>query len=704
MATISEPHAIGSARTRVEAREKVTGTARYAIEHQAENVAYGWIVQARVARGRIKKVRTKDALAIPGVLAVLSHENAPKLVSVSDPELSVLQSPRIAYRGQIVAAVVADSAQAAREAAEQIVIEVSEEDHDVELRGDHPGLYAPEKVNAGYPTTSVIGDVEAGLRLAAAKIDQTYSTPPLHNNPMEPHASLALWNADGTLTIYDSNQGAPAHAAAVAAAFGLQPPQVHVLSHHVGGGFGSKGTPRPQIILAAMLAKAVDRPVKLPVTRQQMFAFTGYRTPTIQHIRLGVDEEGRLTAISQEVASQTSQIREFVEQTAVPARWMYASPNRRTHHEVVALDVPTPSWMRAPGECPGMYGLESAMDELAYAAGIDPVVLRIRNEPAVHPEEDKPWSSRNLVACLREGAARFGWQDRPMAPRSQLDGRWLVGSGVASATYPAYQSPSRATARALPDGTFVVRVGAADIGTGARTVLGSIAADALGVDPARVVVEIGESLQPRGPVAGGSMGTASWGTAVTLACQALLEELRGRGIEAPGAAPSEPIEVAADSKTFLDRRADLARHAFGAHFAEVRVNIDTGEIRLSRMLGVFAAGRIINPTTARSQFIGGMTMGMSMALLEESVVDLEFGDFLNHDLAQYHVAACADVPEIEATWLDEQDDDLNPMGSKGIGEIGIVGSAAAVANAVFHATGIRIRDLPVLPDKLLPHL
>jgi xanthine dehydrogenase YagR molybdenum-binding subunit len=376
---------------------------------------------------------------------------------------------------------------------------------------------------------------------------------------------------------------------------------------------------------------------------------------------------------------------------------MYRAADRRTSHRLARLDVPTPSWMRAPGETPGMFALESAMDELAVAAGIDPVELRVRNDTDRDPESGLPFSSRNLVACLREGADRFGWEHRDPAPGVRWEGRKLLGTGVAASTYPAYLQPNKATARADADGTFTVRIAAADIGTGARTALTLIAAEALKADADRVTVEIGDSALPQATVAGGSSGTASWGTAVVRAC----ESLRGK---MNGSVPPEGLEASADTAEEIKGRDEYARHAFGAQFVEVEVDADTGEVRVRRMLGVFAAGRIINPKTARSQFIGGMTMGIGMALMEESVMDPRYGDYVNRDLAQYHVPACADVRDIEAAWVEESDPHLNPMGSKGIGEIGIVGAAAAVANAVHHATGVRVRDLPITPSRLLPLL
>ena len=382
---------------------------------------------------------------------------------------------------------------------------------------------------------------------------------------------------------------------------------------------------------------------------------------------------------------QTAIRTEFAEQTAVCTRVMYASPAMRTTHRLARLNVPVPAWMRAPGECPGMYALESAIDELAVAAGIDPVELRIKNEPAAEPGSGLPFSSRNLVACLREGARRFGWADRDPQPGIRREGRWLAGTGVAAATYPARRRPSRATATATDDG-FVVRIAAADIGTGARTALTKIAAQALGTTAARVRVELGDSALPAASLAGGSMGTASWGSAVVKACEALLKN--GREGSADTAA-----DVAADS--------GFARHSFGAQFAEVLVDPGTGEVRVPRLLGVFAAGRIIDATLARSQFIGAMTMGLGMALLEATRVDAAQGGFTSRDLAQYHVATNADVRDLDAVWIEEDDPHLNPMGAKGIGEIGITGTAAAIGNAVYHATGRRVRDLPITPAKLL---
>jgi xanthine dehydrogenase YagR molybdenum-binding subunit len=691
--SVTATRAIGAAVDRLEGREKVTGQAKYAYEYHRERVAYAAILQSTIAKGAVRGLDAGAALELAGVLAVIWHGNAPRLREVPDAELEVLQSDRVSYRGQIVGAVIADSYETARQAQRLIRVDYAPEAHDVLLRADHPGLYKPDKVNPNYPADTAAGDFDTAFAAADVQVDCTYETPAEHNNPMEPHATLAVWE-EGGVTLYDSNQGASTVKATVARAFGLEPEAVRVISPHVGGGFGSKGTPRPHVILAVMCSRAARRPVKLAVTRQQMFAVTGYRTPTIQRMRLGADRDGRLTAICHDVIIQTSTIKEFGEQAALPSRMMYAAPNRRTTHRLARLDVPTPSWMRAPGETPGMYALESAMDELAIACGIDPVELRARNDPDVDPETGSRFSSRNLVACLREGAERFGWSHRDPRPGIRRDGRWLVGTGVAASTYPARRRPSSARARYEPGGGYTIQIAAADIGTGARTALAQIAADALEVPLEEIAIEIGDSNLPQASLAGGSMGNASWGSAVVKACRELRARLAGEGADSPH-------EVEVDTSDDVAADPPLAKHGFGAQFIEARVDVDTGEVRISRALGVFATGRIINPKTARSQFIGGMTMGIGMALHEESVLDVEFGDYLNHDLAQYHVPVNADIEQIDAAWLDEDDPHINPMGAKGIGEIGIVGTAAAVTAAVYHATSIRIRDLPIGPHKLV---
>ncbi|MCW2998094.1 MAG: xdhA [Solirubrobacterales bacterium] len=692
MTDMLEPREIGVPHVRVDGRLKVLGLARYASEQELEHPAYLHPLQAPVARGRITRVDTADARALPGVLAVLTHENAPRLPDDAKGELRILQSPEVAFRGQFVGGVVAETAEIAGEAAALVRLEYAEQEHDTALRWDHEARYAPQKVNPSYPADTSDGDLEAGLAAAAAQIDETYTTPMEHNNPMEPHTTVAIWDEED-LVLHDSTQGVHSVRKTVAELFGLDPGRVRVLAPYVGGGFGSKGEPHAHVVLAVMAARAVPgRPVKLALLRRQMFPIAGHRTPTIQRLRLGADADGHLTAIAHDVVEHTARIKEFAEQTAVATRGMYASPNRVTTHRLVALDVPAPSWMRAPGECPGMYAAECAMDELAIACGLDPIELRVRNEPERDPESGKPFSSRGLVQCLREGAERFGWVDRDPRPGVRRDGAWLVGTGVASATYPVYRQQASATVHSDGDGYYRVSIGAVDIGTGAWTALTQIAADALGVDAGQVDLRIGDSRLPQASVAGGSSGTTTWGAAIVAASRALRAE--------HGAQPPAGAEATADTPENPAAN-DYAMHAYGAHFAQVRVNTDTGEPRVSRMLGVFAAGRIINPATARSQFMGGMTMGLSMALHEASVIDDRFGHVVNADLAEYHVAAHADVPALEVHWIDEHDPHVNPMGSKGIGEIGIVGAAAAVANAVHHATGIRVRDLPITPDKLI---
>ncbi|HEX3844501.1 MAG TPA: xanthine dehydrogenase family protein molybdopterin-binding subunit [Steroidobacteraceae bacterium] len=688
-----ETRAIGAALERLDGRIKVMGTAPYAFEQRVERPAYLHPVQSTIARGRIRAIDTSEAERIEGVIAIITHLTAPRLASDENKELWVLQSDEIHFRGQFIGAVVAETLEAARQAADLVRVEYEVAPHDVGFRAEREDLYAPKAVNAGYPTDTDEGDAEAAFGAADVKVDATYSTPMEHNQPMEPHSTIALWESE-KLTVYDSTQSAHSVRKTVTQLLGLRPEQVRVISPYVGGGFGSKGEPHAHNILAALAAlRAPGRAVKLALTRQQMFTLAGHRTPTLQRFRLGATPDGRLTAILHEVIEQTSRFQEFAEQTAVPTRLMYAAPNRRTRHRLAALDVPKPSWMRAPGETPGMFAGEVAMDELAVACRLDPIELRVRNEPDRDPESGKPWGNRHLLECLREGARRFGWSHRDPRPGRSAEGGWLAGSGVASSTYPRYVlMGSRAAIRFGEDGRYLVRIGAADLGTGTWTTLTQIAADALDCAPEAIRLEIGDTDLPNATVAGGSSGISSWGWAIVAAAREL-RRLHGPR-PSPGADASAETPKEADEQTF-------AQHSFGAQFAEVRVNSATGEVRLARMLGVFSAGRIINPRLARSQLIGGMTMGLSMALHEESVMDERLGLIVNHDFAGYHIATNADVVNLDAVWLDEVDDRSTPMGSRGIGEIGIVGAAAAIANAVYHATGKRIRALPITPEKLL---
>ena len=692
--TATTERAVGVATTRIDGPDKVRGLAPYAYEHElGAQAVFVALVQSTVASGRVTGLDTAAATALPGVLAVLTHEDAPRLGDVAE-EIRVLQSPTVQYVGEPVAVVVAESSEVARDAIGRVVVSYESRPADVELSVERDDLYPPEQLMAGFETDSVIGDVEAELAAAEVSVDVTYSTPDQHGNPIEMHATVARWDGD-VLRMWDANQGPHNLVPVLTEAFGITEDQLHIVSPYVGGAFGSKAFVHVHQVLAAMAAKVTGRTVKLELTRQQMFTLVGHRTPTIQRLRLGARRDGTLTAISHEVVEHTSQNAEFAEQTATATRVLYAAPARRTTHRLAKLDVPAPTIMRAPGETPGVYALESAMDELAAELGVDPVELRVRNEPARDPERDVPFSSRNLVACLREGAQRFGWAGRDLRPGARTEGRWLVGTGVASSTYPARRRPAQARIEGGPGRRYVVSVDASDLGTGAWTVLTQIAADALRVPTAEVDLRIGDSRLPKAAGAGGSMGTSSWGSAILDAAQsfrARVDDEFGGQLPPDGVVASGSAEPGEEAELF-------SSHAFGAQFAEVRVDADTGEVRVPRMTGVFAAGRIVNPLTARSQFLGGMSMGLSMALHEASLLDPVHGNYTNHDLAEYHIASNADIGELDISWLDEVDEHVNPLGTKGIGEIGIVGAAAAIGNAYWHATGRRVRDLSITPDK-----
>ena len=699
---------IGQAINRVDGPLKVTGRATYACEHwDVDQPLYGCIVGATIGKGRITRIDTSRADGSPGVRLVMTYLNAP---AQGTPDASVfspyaraqptLSGAEVHHYGEPVALVVATTFEQARAAANLVDVDYAAEPGHYDFAAYEDQAHAPKQVKM-WATDTAVGDFDSSFAAAAVKVDQRYTTPYQFSQPMEPHACVAIWDGDD-LTVYVSCQTVADVRSSVASTLQFDPQRVHVVAAYVGGGFGSKLGIHSETILAALAARQLKQPVKVVMTRQQIFHLVGMRATSSQRVRLGAGRDGGLVAIAHEVNLYNSPRLEYVEQTATTTRSLYAAPNRLTRHRVTPLDLAPAEDVRAPGEAPGLLAVESAMDELAYALGMDPIELRVRNEPTLDPERGVPFSDRRLVECMREGARRFGWERRPTKPASRRDGRWLVGYGMAAGIRMHFQRPTKASVRIGPDGIAVVQSDMTDIGTGTYTILTQVAADCLGLPMDRVRVELGRSEFPLSSGSGGSYGASNSSNAVHRACVALRENVRTAGGRIPpeGLVGEGEIAFMGDDPNYKA----YSIHTYGAHFAEVGVDVDTCEIRLRRMLGVFAAGRILNAKTARSQLIGGMTWGVSMALHEEAVVDTRSGAFVNRDLAQYLVPVHADIPEIDAVVLDGSDDKANPLGVKGVGELGICGAGAAIANAVFNATGVRVREFPITLDKLLPGL
>ncbi|OLR91869.1 xanthine dehydrogenase family protein molybdopterin-binding subunit [Actinokineospora bangkokensis] len=687
--------AIGTARSRVEGRDKVSGKARFAGDLPVERLAHGAVVTATIARGRVTGIDTSSALASPGVIGVVDHRNAPRLVpGVGSPffgpdgQLQLLQDDRVAHGGWPVALVVAETPEQARAGAERLRLTFVEQPHDTAFAADHP---AARPALPAFGPDADKGDLDAELAASAVVVDERYTTPAQHACAMEPHVATA-WLEGAVLRAIDSNQAPYGIAAQLATLFGRPLSEVRVQVEQVGGGFGSKTGLGPQLILATMATLLFHRPVRVTLTREQVFLATSARPRTDQRVRLGADRDGRLRAIGHEAAFEISGESEFIENCVEIAKTLYAADAIRTRLTAVPLDILPVASVRAPGTAPGSFALESAVDELAERLGVDPLELRRRNEPEVGPVSGLPFTSRNFQRCLSEGARRFGWAGRDHRPRRRREGHLLIGTGMAGTSFLTTAFPSSATITAERDGTFTVAIAAIDIGTGARTALRAIAADALGVGWDAIRLEIGDSAIGPAWQAGGSLGTTSWGWAIVAAARDLLKQLE------PG--PALPVSVTSDTTEEIMSRPHRERHSYSAVFAEVAVDPATGEVRVRRLVGRFAVGRVVNPLMVRSQLTGGMVMGLSIALQEEGVRDGVSGRQVNADFAGYHFAANADVPFIDADFVDDHEPD-DPLGLKGPGEIGAVAVAAAIANAVWHATGRRHRDLPIRLDRVV---
>jgi xanthine dehydrogenase YagR molybdenum-binding subunit len=712
---------VGKPVSRVDGRLKVTGGARYAFETQQADVLYGFVVEASIGKGTIRSIDTRAAEKAPGVALVLTHRNAPAQGTGSHREAHpVLTGPQVTGYGQPVAFVVAETFEQARAAAYLVDVKYDRSNGKYALRTNLNEARVPKPSDAPA-ADSAVGDFASAFASSAVKIDVTYTTPLQSHAMMEPHATLAMWDGD-KLTLHTANQMLNQGQQAIARTLKIPVENIRLVSPFIGGGFGGKLWVNADAILTAIASQQLKRPVKTALTRQQIFHVTTHRSDTIQRIRIGTDPEGRIVAIGHDVFSGNLPSEQTYEGAALQTRTLYAGPNRLTRHRLAPLDIPVASSMRAPGESVGLMALECAMDELAEKLDLDPIDLRLRNEPSEDPEKHIPYSSRHLIACMQEGARRFGWDKRNPKPGQVRDGQWLVGMGMAAATRGNPLQLSKANVRLDPDGTATVRMAMTDIGTGTYTILTQITAEMLGLSAERVRVELGDTDFPQAAGSGGSWGAGSSGSALFDACHTLREKLaRAAGMD-PATARFADGSIASgeQSKRLTDlvgsgmdadgeiqpgrNNKDFSQQSYGAHFAEVGVDEDTGEVRLRRMLGVFAAGRVLNAKTARSQAIGGMVFGVGAALHEGMTLDPRFGYFVNRDLAEYLVPVHADIPAIDAIFLAELDDKSNPLKSKGIGELGICGAGASIANAIYNACGARIRDYPITLDKLLSKL
>jgi xanthine dehydrogenase YagR molybdenum-binding subunit len=711
---------VGKPLDRVDGRLKVTGGARYAYEMQ-QNALYGFVVEASIAKGKIRSIDTRTAEKAPGVALVLTHRNAPAQGSGNHREAHpVLTGPEVTRYGEPVAFVVAESFEQARAAAYLVDVKYDRSAGKYALRANLDQARVPHQSD-GAVADSAVGDFAGAFASAPVKLDVTYSTPLQSHAMMEPHATVATWDGD-KLILHTANQMLNQGQKVIATTLKIPVENVRLISPFIGGGFGGKLWVNADAILAAIASRQLQRPVKIALTRQQIFHVTTHRSDTMQRLRLGTDRDGRILAIGHDVFSGNLPSEQTYEAAALQTRTLYAGPNRLTRHRLAPLDIPVASSMRAPGEAVGLMALECAMDELAEKVNLDPIELRMRNEPSEDPEKHIPYSSRHLIACLQEGARRFGWDKRNAKPGQVRDGRWLVGMGMAAATRGNPLQLSKANVRLGPDGIATVKMAMTDIGTGTYTILAQIAAEMLGLPMEQVRIELGDTNFPQASGSGGSFGAASSGSALFEACNALREKLARRaGMDlATARFVDGTIASGEQSRNLTDlvgagldadgeiqpgrNNKDFSQQSYGAHFAEVGVDIDTGEVRLRRMLGVFTAGRVLNAKTARSQAIGGMVFGLGSALHEDMILDPRFGYFVNHDLAEYHVPVHADIPAIDAIFLAELDNESNPLKSKGIGELGICGAGASIANAIYNACGARIRDYPITLDKLLSKL
>jgi xanthine dehydrogenase YagR molybdenum-binding subunit len=715
---------IGKATDRIEGPLKTTGTAPYAYEHHdaVAAPAYGYIVGAAVAKGRIAAMDLAAARAAPGVLAIVTAANAGTLGKGQFNTARLLGGPEVDHYHQAIALVVAETFEQARAAAALVRVDYVRAKGNFDLAAAKAGAQPPKPGGFGGKADTAVGDFAGAFARAPVRLDATYTTPVHSHAMMEPHASIAQWDGDA-VTIHTSNQMIAWSKGDVAKTLGIPPEKVRLISPYIGGGFGGKLFVRADAIMAALGAKAAGRPVKVTLQRPLMFNNTTHRPATIQRIRIGADHDGKITAIGHE--GWSGDLPDGGPETAVnQTRLLYAGANRMTATRLAVLDLPEGNAMRAPGEAPGLMALEIAIDEMAEKLGMDPVRFRILNDTQVDPEQpERKFSQRQLVECLRLGAERFGWSKRSARPASVRDGRWLVGMGVAAGIRNNLLMKSAARVRLDHRGVVTVETDMTDIGTGTYTILAQTAAETMGVPLEQVVVRLGDSSFPASAGSGGQWGANNSTSGVYAACM----KLRGMvaqslGLNAPdvdfadghvrsggrrvalGEAAGGRDLVAEDSIEYGDLDKRYQQSTFAGHFVEAAVDAATGEIRVRRMLAVCAAGRILNPKAARSQVIGAMTMGVGAALMEELAVDTRFGFFVNHDLAGYEVPVHADIPHQEVIFLDEEDPISSPMKAKGVGELGLCGVGAAVANAVYNATGVRVRDYPVTLDKHLDRL